>query len=369
MDSRYLAATGTIVGTIVGAGILALPYAISKPGFIIGLLLLLVVGAASILITMYTGELSFKSKRLHQLPILISKYTNKHFRLAALLLQILTIYGALIAYLIVIGVSLSILIGFPFTISILVVFLLSAPLILRGYSAVEDMEMPLALIKLLLIVAISIPFILMISPQNLSTIHPGKALFSFGIILFSLTAFTVVPEVKAELGDRREQFNKAIIVSVIISIAVYILFTAAFLGFFGTNISDIATNSVSSNGFSYVFYIATIFIVITPYLALSLVLVDTFNYDFKMSRLKGFALATFIPLILSLTHANFAYVLDVIGGLLLPLLAIMVLIAVFMERKRFGISKHYSVPGGVWTILFTGAIMVIGMAYTIIYVV
>jgi amino acid permease len=369
MDRRYLAAVGTIVGTLVGAGILALPYAVSKSGFLIGFLLLVIVGAASILMTMYTGELSFKSKRMHQLPILISRYTNKHFGLAVLLLQILTIYGAVVAYLIAIGISLSLLMGLPFALSILLVFVLSTPLILRGYATVEAVEMPLSLIKLGLIVAISIPLLLTLSMQNLSTIHPDKALFSFGIILFSLTAFTVVPEVKAELRGRKEQFNSVIVASVVISIAVYLLFTAAFLGVFGVGISEIATNSVSSTSFSYIFYVVTIFIVVTPYLALSLVLVDSLNYDFKIGRLKSFALAMFIPLVISLTNMNFAYVLDVIGGLFLPLLAIMVLVAVVKERKLPGAGKSYRVPGGMWLIAFTGAVMIVGMVYTVVYVI
>jgi amino acid transporter len=208
----------------------------------------------------------------------------------------------------------------------------------------------------------------MVSANNLSFIHPPKALFSFGIILFSLTAFTVVPEIKQELQNNKKKFNSVIVMSVLISIGVYILFSAAFLGTFGSGISLIATNSVASYGFSYLFYIITIFIVITPYLALSLVLVDALNYDFKIGRLKGFVLAGFIPLALSLTGLSFEYVLDVIGGLLLPILSILVLIAVHNERKRKG-TTNYRVPGGNAGLVFTGAVMVVGLFYTLIYVI
>lgn len=370
MDSHYLAALGTIIGTIVGAGILALPYAVSKSGFLIGLILLIVVGVAATFLTLYTGELSFRSKKIHQLPILISEYTNKRFRIGVLLIQIATIYGSLIAYLIGMGASLDLLIGIPSIVSIPIIFVLTAPLILKGYASVENAETPLAIIKILLILAVSVSLLLVIHTHNLTVIHPSKSLFSFGVVLFSLTAFTVVPEVKAELEDKKEKFNSVVLVSIIISIAIYIIFSAAFVGAFGANVSAIATNSVTSNGFSYLYYIVTIFILLTPYLALSLVMVDSFNYDFKFSRKKSFAMAMFIPLALSLTGLNFAYVLDVIGGLFLPILALMVLIAVVNKRRLLRHNNHYyKVPGGLLPVIFTGIVMIVGLVYTLVYII
>jgi amino acid permease len=369
MDGKYLEAVGTIVGTIVGAGILALPYAISKSGFLIGLALIIVVGVSSIFITLYTGELSFKLKKIHQLPILISKYTSAKLRSTVMSLQIFVIYGAIFAYLIAMGVSLQYVLGVPYDISVFLVFALAAPIIYKGYKAVEAAETPLSIIKILLLLVVSIVIIFSAKAANLGTLQPLNFLEPFGVILFALMSFTVVPEVREELGNKPEHFNKVVIIGTVISMAVYILFAAAFIGAFGQGVSSIATNSVNSGAYNILFYILTIFLVVTPYIALSLVVVDAFNFDFGLDRTKSFWLAVLVPFILALVGANFASVLGVVGGILLPILSLMILIAVYYERKRFRVNKVYRVPGGIATLIFTSIVMLAGFIYTLVYVV
>jgi amino acid permease len=369
MGRGYLAAIGTVVGTIVGAGVLALPYAISKSGFIIGIALLIIVGISSILITMYTGELSFRLKKLHQLPVLISKYVGKKFRFFILILQVLTIYGAILAYLIAMGVSLNALLGIPYILSVLLVFAFSVPIIHQGYKLVEDAETPLSIIKLVFLVIVSLIVLFAIKPGNLATINVGNSLAPFGVILFALIGYSVVPEVREELNNNSKDFNKVVIISTVTAIAVYILFAAAFIGDFGSGISSIATNALSSGQFGFLYYLLTIFLVITPYIALSLVMVDAFNYDFSIKRSYSFWLTMMVPVILALIGFNFAHVLEVIGGVLLPILSVMILVAVYRERRLSGRSMKYSVPGGVYLLLFTAAVMIVGFIYTILYVV
>lgn len=368
MNGRYLAAVGTVVGTVIGAGILALPYAVSQSGFLIGLILIFLVGISSILITMYTGELSFKLKKIHQLPILISDYAGSKFRMVVLVLQVLIIYGAILAYLIAMGVSLNSILGIPYVLSVLLVFALSAPVIYKGYKSVEKAETALSAIKILLIIVVSLVVIFPLHIANLTTTNVNNVLQPFGVILFALMAFTVVPEVREELNNKPKHFNRVVIISMAISMLVYVFFAAAFIGAFGSGVSSIATDSLASGAYSFLFYLLTIFLVITPYIALSLVIVDSFNYDFKLKRNYSFWLTVLIPLGLALLDFNFARVLEVIGGILLPILSLMILYAVYRERRNFGKSKVYNVPGGIVTLLFTASIMIVGFIYTLLYV-
>ncbi len=368
MNGRYLAAIGTIVGTVIGAGMLALPYAISKSGFLIGLILIFVVGIASILIMMYTGELSFRLKKIHQLPVLISKYTGKRFRLAILILQVLILYGAILAYLIAMGDSLQTLLGVPYIASVILVFALSAPIIYRGYKWVEEAEVPLSAVKLFLIVVVAFIVIFSARLSNLSTVNAGNIFVPFGVILFAMMGFSVIPEIREGLADNKTDFNKAIIIAMTVSILVYIFFAAAFIGAFGPGVSAIATNSLGSGSFSVLYYLLTIFLVVTPYIALSLVVVDAFNFDFRLKRSYSFWLTMLIPLIIALIGFNFARVLQIVGGILLPVLCLMILVAVYKGRKVAGKSKAYSVPGGVYLLLFTAAVMIVGFCYTLLYV-
>lgn len=368
MGGRYFTAIGTIVGTIVGAGILALPYAISQAGFIIGVALILLIGLASILITMYTGELSFKLKKIHQLPVLISRLKHPKVRATVLALQILILDGAILAYLIAMGASLQGILGIPYWLSVLLVFALAAPIVYKGYMAVEEAESTLSAIKIFLILLVSIVVILSLKIGNLTTINTGNILEPFGVILFALMAFTVVPEIREELDNKPRDFNKAIIIGTTIAMAVYIFFSAAFIGAFGPGVAAIATNSLGSGSYSILFYILTIFLVITPYIALSLVIIDSLNFDFSVKRNYSFWITVLIPLALALIGFNFAHVLEVIGGILLPILSLMILISVYDERKRFT-KISYKVPGGTPLLVFTAMIMLAGFIYTLFYLV
>ncbi len=365
MNIRYLAALSTTVGTIMGGGILALPYAVEKSGFFEGIVLLVILGIASILITMYTGELSSHFKKLHQLPIMISHYTSKKTRFLILLFQVLTIYGAQIAYLTGISIVLVFLFHIPYTIALTLIFLLTLPLIYKGYKFVEDAETPMLFIKIALVVVASLSVFNLIRVTNLYALNLTNIFSPFGIILFSLTGYTVIPEVKQELGDIKK-LTSVIIVSYIIAILIYILFTFAFIGAFGPSVSAVATDGIHSLYYEAIFSITTLFILLTPYIALGLVLADSFTYDFHISRKVSMFLSVAVPFVIALFDLGFEKVLNITGGIFISLLAIMVLFAVYLERKRRGVKKiKYLVPGGNVAIFFTAIVMVIGLTYTL----
>ena len=363
MGIRYLAALSTTVGTIVGGGVLALPYAIEKSGFFEGMALMVLLGFASVLITMYTGELSSHFKKLHQLPIIISKYTGKRFRTLILAFQILTIYGAQIAYLTGIAMVLVFLFHLPYSVAVLMVFLLTLPLIYKGYSMVEEAETPMLFIKVALIVAASLSIMGIVNLSNLYTYNISSFFGPFGIVLFSLTGYTVIPEVKEELGGTK-RLTSVILLSYLISILLYVFFTFSFIGAFGPAVSAVATDGLHSIYYEILFSLTTLFLLLTPYIALSLVLADSFTYDFGIARKLSMFLSLAAPFAMALFDFNFENILDVTGGIFISLLAIMVLVAVFMERKA-GRRIRYRVPGGSAFLAFTMAVMVIGLVYTV----
>jgi amino acid permease len=365
MDMKYLAALSTTVGTIVGGGILALPYAIEKSGFFEGIALLVLIGFASILITMYTGELSSNFKKLHQLPVIISKYTGKKLRIFILVFQVLTIYGAQIAYLTGIALVMVFLFHLSYALSVLLVFLLTLPLIYKGYKLVEDAETPLLFIKIILIIAAAVSVFTIVKDANFYTYNVTNLFGPFGIILFSFTGYTVIPEVKQELGGIKK-LTSVIVFSYLISIFLYIFFAFAFVGAFGSSVSTVATNGIHSVYYDLLFSFTTLFLLLTPYIALSLVLADSFTYDFGIARKPSMFLSLAAPFAIAFFRFNFESILDITGGIFISLLAMMILFAVFLERKMKGAKRiKYLVPGGVYLIVFTFLVMLLGLIYTI----
>ncbi|MEM0142793.1 MAG: aromatic amino acid transport family protein [Candidatus Parvarchaeum sp.] len=365
MNIRYLAALSTTVGTIVGGGILALPYAIEKSGFLEGIAMLLLIGFASILITMYTGELSSHFKKLHQLPVIISKYTGKRLRILILIFQILTIYGAQIAYLTGIALVMVFLFHLPYAVSILLVFLLTLPLIYKGYKLVEDAETPMLFIKVALIAAAALSVITLVKDANFYAYNITSLFGPFGIILFSFTGYTVIPEVKEELGGTKK-LTSVIVLSYLISILLYVFFVFSFVGAFGHSVSIVATDGIHSIYYEILFSLTTLFLLLTPYIALSLVLADSFTYDFGIGRKPSLFLSLAAPFAIAFFDFNFESILDVTGGIFISILAIMILFAVIIERKRKEKKQiKYLVPGGMYLIVFTFIVMLLGLAYTI----
>ena len=67
MDSR-LGGLAVLVGTIIGAGILGIPYVVAKSGFVIGAVHIILIGIIMTIVMLYLGEITLRTKANHQLP-------------------------------------------------------------------------------------------------------------------------------------------------------------------------------------------------------------------------------------------------------------------------------------------------------------
>ena len=66
-NKHFYAAIATLVGTIIGAGVLGIPYVISQAGFITGLVNLVILGVAVLLLYLFVGEVVLRTRGNHQL--------------------------------------------------------------------------------------------------------------------------------------------------------------------------------------------------------------------------------------------------------------------------------------------------------------
>ena len=109
LDKKFWATSLTLTGTIIGAGILGLPYVFSRSGFMIGLFWLVFLGGIMMYSLLCLGEISLRTKGNHQLPGYAKRYLGRNGEIAMMLLVSFGIYSALTAYLIGEGESLSML--------------------------------------------------------------------------------------------------------------------------------------------------------------------------------------------------------------------------------------------------------------------
>ena len=77
INKPFLEAVATLIGTMVGAGVLGIPYVFARAGFVTGLIDLIILGTAIVFIYLYLGEVVLRTKGNHQLTGYAEKYLGK----------------------------------------------------------------------------------------------------------------------------------------------------------------------------------------------------------------------------------------------------------------------------------------------------
>ena len=352
-----------LMGTIIGAGIIGLPYAYEKSGFLFGLLNLIIIGTAVTYMTLYVGELSMRFKGKHQITGYVRKFLGKKWQWIALLLETFGIYTALIAYYIGIGISIGNLFGIDPIIASTIFFLLASPFVYFGTKSVSKGEFFLMSLKIAIIATIFIFLFPHIKVSNLTTLNPKLILFPFGITLFSLLGYTVIPEVSQIIS--KDKIKKVVVFSMIASIIVYIVFALGFIGSFGDNVSQIPSKNLNGN-LAYLGDILIFLILSTPYLALSLAVRDVYYLDLKMRKSFAWILACLVPYLIYLySSVGFVDLLSISGTYTGGGLGILTMVSVLKARK----SKGEKITKSNIPIYFALAIFLIGILYETLYII
>ena len=150
-----LEAISVLVGTIIGAGVLGIPYVVYQSGFISGAILMVVISLSVLQLNLYLGEIVLSTEKKHQLTGYAEKYLGAWGKYLMFGSVVFGFYGALLAYLIGEGDVLAALTGGNPTIYSLVFLAFGSLLVYLGLTAVKKMEFFLTLFILLIIVVIA----------------------------------------------------------------------------------------------------------------------------------------------------------------------------------------------------------------------
>jgi len=361
MKSKFFPALAVLVGTTIGAGFLGIPYVVAKSGFIIGLVYLVLVAVFMLLIKLYLGEVSLRTKGNHQLTGYAERYIGKWGKILMFLSMFFGIFGALFAYLVAEGNSLSYLIfgNFDFSFMFSLIFwLIMAGLTYIGLKALKKYEKIAMFLVLAIVLLIIILFAGKVQVNNLTYI--GSDLFlPFGVILFSFLAFSSMPEVERILSGQEEKMKKVILIGVAIPFVVYLIFTIVAVGVYGTGLKEIATLS-----FGRLFSILGILTMFTAFFTQSLAIRDMFRFDYNLGRFKGWLLAIGVPLILFLLFykfANFIVILSLAGVISGGLAGILILLMNKKAKEKGNRKPEYSIKINKWIILVLSLVFILGV--------
>ncbi len=364
---RYNRALMLLMGTIIGAGILGLPYMYAQAGYLTGIFNLALVGVAAFFMIAYVGELTMHYPGKHQLTGYVGKFLGKKWQKVAIVIETFGIYTALIAYYIGIGTALGNLFGIDPKIISTIFFIITTPFIYFGTKSVSKGESFLMALKISLILVFF--FILMpkVNVQNLTEFDAKKILLPFGITLFSLLGYTVMPEVSQVL-KHKDKIKKIAIVSIVLSAIIYVIFTIGFVGAFGKNVAQIPTQSLTQ--YRWLGDILVFLILSTPFLALSLAVRDVYYLDLKLRKSAAWFFACLIPYLIYLFgNVGFANLLSISGAYTGGGLGLLSMFAVLNARKKSKLSKRHWITKSNYPIYFAIGVMLAGITYQTLWLV
>jgi amino acid permease len=340
---KILEALAVFTGTIVGAGIFALPYIAFKAGFGTVAFYFIILTILTLIIHLMLAEVSRETQKSVRITGYAEEYLGKGWKNFSLLVSSLGLLGALLAYLILGGKFMasyfSPYFGGPIIVYTLIFFAFGAGLIYKGVKSIAKVEvvmLGILLLILLLFLTKGLPYI---DLKNLTTFNPKFLALPYGAILFSLWGLTMIPEIK-EMEERdRKKIWIVTISGIILSAFCYLSFVFVVLGASGNQTSPDALSGFAATlgsgvaNLGFVFGLLTVF---TSFIGLGLAFKNILKYDLKLPEKTSWAITCFLPLILYLVgFKNFIQVISLTGAVALGLEAIIVIFIYknFLEKR------------------------------------
>jgi len=346
MIKMRLKAIGMLVGMIFGAGVFALPFAFSKAGVFWGTAHFFIALAIMIFLHFWYGEIVYFMEGRRRFTGYAEMLLGKKAKWFALLITFFTYYGAIFAYGFLGGIFLANIFNVsPFILSLLVFVAASFLIFLKAeFTASVNFYLSIALFGLVAYLFFAaLPFI---RPDNLfgagfDFFPEGGWFLPYGIWIFSLAGFAVLPEVRDIISKTSlKNFKRIILISLILCAIFYFIFAITIVGLSGINTSKDALSGLAGTLGKSVIIAGSVLgflAVFTSFIALGADLKNIFIYDFRMRKVPAWLSVVFPPIFLLLIGAkDFIKILGIAGSVGLGLTGILVI----LMRKKLAERKN-----------------------------
>ena len=362
-------ATSILIGTIVGAGFLGIPYVVAKSGFLIGIFYLVFLGIIMMFLNLALGEISLRTKGDHQLTGYASIYLGKNGRRIMFFSQVFGIYSALLAYVIGVGNSLNFIFGGSSNYSTIFSFAFWSVMSFIVYLRISSIRKWVgvgALTAIILILIISFSRFPEINYNNFNGFELKSFFLPFGVVLFSYLGFSATPEIERYLHGKEKLMKKSLIIGTCVPFIIYFLFVTVVVGVYGKNIPELSTFA-----FGKLVVVLGVVTMSTAYLSISNALKDVYIFDYYMSRKKAWFLVSIVPTILFVLLAilrfnSFINVISVGGTISGGITGILILLMIRRAKKYGNRKPEYSLRFTKFILYFVGLIFVLGVIYGVL---
>jgi len=342
MKKKELEAIATLVGTIIGAGILGIPYVVAQAGFWTGIVNIAILGLVVLVMYLYFGEIVLRTKGNHQLTGYAQIYLGRFGKYLMAFAMVFGIYGALIAYILGEGIAFSTMFGGNPWIYSIGFFIIASIIVYLGLKQVAKSELLLLPGILGIVCLIAFFSFRFIDVANFTAFNYLKFFVPYGVILFAFLGAAAIPEMEQHLFRNEKALKKCIMIGIAIPIVVYLIFAVIIVGVTGISTTEIATVGLGKVIGKHIILLGNAFAAITmatSFLTLGLALKQMYNYDYKINKTLSWALTVFIPLIIAVSGiATFIRAIG-IAGVVAGGIEGTLIILMIQRAKRLGARK------------------------------
>jgi amino acid permease len=371
---KFYEAISVLIGTIIGAGIFAIPYVVMKAGILVGIFYFLFLGLIVLTIHLTYGEIVLRTSGAHRIVGYGEIYLGQSGKKILFISALVSLFGSNLTYLILGGNFLRIMFNGqarPELFYILIFWILMSLGIFLDWKRMTFLEFFMTGLLLVVIVAIAVYGLSHLQLKNFQLINFSYFFLPWGVIFYALSGGSAISELKEILGDNKKYLKKVIIAGTIVPVIVYFIFTISVIGATGTKTTEEAINGLKDLFGKEIIYLAAFFgllAVATSYLVLGIVIKKIFILDLKINRIISNSTVCLVPLILYLAGIhNFILVISFLGLWLGAVDGILMLLMHHRAKKMGDRQPEYSLTIPKFVYYLLGAIFILGPVLSFIF--
>lgn len=355
----------TLMGTIIGAGFLGIPKALTLGGYFQGAILMVLVAFFMFVMCLFTTELALNTKNVHQMPGMIRKYLGKKWGILASIFFALISTGAIIAYLLGSSKILSSITGISQLYCMIAYFSFVFIIVYKGLGSIKKAALiiEIALFSFLIIIA----FLLRndFSFANLDFSATGNLIIPFGVILFSFGGYNVMAQIELITKSSKDLMVKISFFGMLLSFIFFFAFSTIMLGVFGSEVADIATETLTGvmGGLGN---LIALFAMTGSFIMSGMLLKDMLHNDYKINPNLSAFIALFFPLFFILLFGpGFIDTLAFTGAVVAGVFAVLMCATIIASRRK--VKKfYYKAPFGNILPILAAIFFLIGIIVTLL---
>lgn len=373
MNKNYIYAISSLAGTVIGGGIFAVPYVISKAGVLGVVVFFPFLVAAQYLLHRIYAEIVLSTKGLHRLPGYVGVYCGRKVKNLVLAISIIGKHGTLLVYIILGGVFLYGIfhpyLGGSIFFYTLVLFLLESFIVLAGLRWIANAEFVFTSLIGVVILMIFYKSLGSLEAANYDLFKAEHFFLPYGPIFLAVGGQAAIPEICRLLKREKHKIRSAIAWGTILPGVITAVFALIVVGITGDHTTPdalVGLREYFNNGMITFTLILGLLTVTTSFIIISQSLREVYWWDLKMDKNKAWALACGIPFLLYVVGVrDLTEVVGLTGSIVGGVFGVVLIVLLFKVKRERKILPALETRFGKPTAYSLSLVFILGLIYEI----